>query len=667
MRKWLAQFRGHLKEHPWLVSMIFHTTVLLVMGLWVFADSIGDNVQTITASFQTGTDAEASFSLMPALSIDSPSTDAADWLDEMVETQPAAAAIAIGDFPSTSEPISDIGLEWLQPDPSASFASLRLDSGSAKGEDTGERAVSTAEQIASAGGIESATASVENAIRGELKQGDTLVVWLLDASISLQLNRDRMANRIRAFYEDIGVLSRPATSDGIERHQLFSSVVAFGQSVQEVSRPSPIGAKAIESMTKVPIDKSGVEHTLSAVEAVVDLYRTRQRRKERLLVVVLTDESGDDGLKLEYTITKCRNANAVVHVLGPTAVMGAQEGSQLWSTEMNGRQYDFLLTVNRGPETCLPERLFLPYWHEATLPAWKPKVRPAVAMPWYGGDYREGVLSGFGPYTLTRLALQTGGTFTLYDDGVGDRYDLKKLRDYMPDYGSLTTYRAAIQDNPIRQFVTRSAEQTLREKDLFASPRMIFMGERSPRYPFFPITMYYSPAEFRTRFSNAIRQERKRCEDALHELESLMPDEPSEGWPAALDQEPAQRWRASFVLSYGRSLAVAARYHEYLAACDEAQQSLGSETNAIDFTPGGKFRTSPGAALAGQARNWLEQCVVDHRDTPWADLAAWELEKPFGINIRARSVPRPKPRVGVARPMRPMASGGGQSFSFPSL
>jgi hypothetical protein len=102
----------------------------------------------------------------------------------------------------------------------------------------------------------------------------------------------------------------------------------------------------------------------SSVNQVVQLYRDKRRRRERMVIVLLTDESGDDGMAVEPTVLNCRQHGVAVHVIGPTAVMGLEEGAQLWTSHATGQPLRFLLKVKRGPETCLPERAFLPYWHE---------------------------------------------------------------------------------------------------------------------------------------------------------------------------------------------------------------------------------------------------------------------------------------------------------------
>ncbi|WDQ15974.1 vWA domain-containing protein [Rhodopirellula sp. P2] len=668
MRNLLAEIRAHLKDHPWLISMIFHTAALLVMGLWVFPDWMDRKGQLITASFADLGDQESSFSLMPIAAIEMPDLGDSDLKDEPVETS-LTSELTEMDLPEllpSAEGVEASALEKLLPTPETRLASLRTLMTEVGGDEITDRSESTAEQVGTADGIESATQAVENAIRGELKQGDTLVVWLLDASISLQLNRDRMARRIREFYDEIGALSRPATSDGVEQHRLFSSVVAFGKGIREVSRPSLIGVNAIDAMTRVPVDKSGVENTMAAVDGVLDHYRYKQRRKERLMVVLLTDESGDDVQKLEYTIANCRQAEAVVHVLGPTAVMGMQKGLQRWTAPAAGGGAEYFLTVDRGPESAVPQRIFLPYWHEADVPLKNVKMQPVSAMPWSGSAYRERVLSGFGPYALTRLALQTGGTFTLYDDGVSEQYDVEKLRQYMPSYRSVTDVRLSVQDSLLRSLVVQAADWTMREKQQLAAPRMLFMGTRSPTNPTQFTAIYVTPAEFRSRFSVVVKTERSRSEKALKALNQLLEDSQTSDWRALLEGEESARWRAAFSLARGRLLASMARYHEYIAACERAKDAIQSDTNMLNFMPSSRMNTSPGAALAEHATQVLSECVSEHRGTPWAELANWELEKPFGIEIQARSFPRPTPRVGV--PRMPMTrSGGGSGITVPSL
>ncbi len=536
------------------------------------------------------------------------------------------------------------------------------------------REASTPDAITSVPGVEAAIGKIEEAIRGELEQGDTLVVWLMDASISLQLNRQLMASRLAQFHQSIGLATR---KDGLESrsnpHRLFSCVVAFGNSAKEVQGPTLTGLKAVHEIASLPTDPSGIEMTMSAVNHVVNFYRDREHRRERMIIVLLTDESGDDGLKIEETIFNCRRAGVPVHVIGPTAVMGLQEGSQLWTASVGGQVFPFLLKVNRGPETCLPERAFLPYWHERPLSSWRPNVRPANAVPWHGGEYREGVLSGFGPYTLTRLALQTGGSYLLYDGGGTDRYDLAKLREYLPEYGSLADYHASIDGRPLRKFVVEAAAITMQESENLAPLRMMFFGSRSPQYPFAPISVYMNPSSFRRQFEAAVRLEMRRAKRAAERVDLLMSAYQENGLEYEYAKEDSARWRASFDLSWGRLLAASVRYDEYIATCELLLQTkFGALVNEVMLVPGNQFRVSSSASTAQRASKFLERCQLEHRSTPWSDLAAWELQTGFGIQVQTKEIPPPPPpSATMGFPSSSMGlkshSGGGGSFSFPSL
>ena len=252
-------------------------------------------------------------------------------------------------------------------------------------------------QMRRADGVASAADVVTGAIRRELEQGDTLVVWLLDASISLHENRELLSKKAESFYKSIDAFNTSGEQYGGD-HTLLSSVVSFGRSWNEIMRPTRMGAKAIEKMTEVPIDRSGIENVMAAVNGTVRLYRERRHRNDRLVLVILTDESGDDVTNLEQTIELCREEGVVVHVVGPSAVMGCQKGSQLCQIPQGNRTYPFWLIVNKGPETSLPERFLLPYWHESSVPPWQQDGATAGQSAWYGGSYRERLPSGFGPY-----------------------------------------------------------------------------------------------------------------------------------------------------------------------------------------------------------------------------------------------------------------------------
>ncbi|GAA5509271.1 hypothetical protein Rcae01_04770 [Novipirellula caenicola] len=650
-----------------------HTLLLLALGLWVFDSLAGDNRHRIWATYPSDDSAMADFTVASVSAYD-PTASAPPTAAAVLE-QPVATRL---DTPADLSSLET--LEMSEP-PSAALASMELFERSGKwGEEVRAaeatkklsdltRPASGADALVAVAGIGQAGEVVTGAIRSELEQDNTLVVWLFDASASLTQKRNLMAMHAESFYKSIEAFNTKRRDKDEGDNTLFSSVIAFGQNWREILRPTHVGARAISAMTKVPIDTTGDENVMSAVTQAVRLYREQRKRQERIIIVILTDESGDDTLQLEDTIQYCRSAGVAVHVIGPNAVMGCERGSQLCQVPSGGREYAFWLPVKKGPETSLPERFLVPYWHESALPLWQQSGASVAAnTPWYGGPYRERLHSGFGPFALTRLALQTGGSFTMLDeDGTRSIGSWANRTDYLPDYASVHQYVQSLQDHPVRQFVVDAATLSYQQAELFVPPRMTFLGQRDVVYPYAVLHPYVVPATFRSQLTRALRIERARIEKASAALQSLIVrmEDTSVPW----QDETSPRWQASFDLTKGRVYATQARYREYLAATENVTETLSLETNEITLLPDAQLRTSESRYWVDTAVHSLNKCIDEHPGTPWPYLAQWELDVPVGLRIQPAVIPRPPPP-----PPRPPGgpsfstkSSSGSSFSFPRL
>ena len=300
--------------------------------------------------------------------------------------------------------------------------------------------------VVAADDVGQAVDGVLQGIRGELAKNDLLVCWLIDASISLADDRQVIAERIEPFYREI------EAQDKKKSHKLASSVVAFSDTTWEVIKPTDFSSQIVQAVRNLPLATSGVENVMGAIDSCLEQYA--RRWKGSIVIVVWTDESGDDVLQLESIIQKCKRRGVMVSVVGPTAVLGSEQGRHHYVDKGTG--FAFLIPIKRGPDTSLPERLFLPYWHDSPLAPWsRDDIMAASGTPWYGGPHREGLLSGVGPYALTRLALETGGTFTLLDrkeDRGPFQWDVMKK--YLPDYASVADYVALTNSKPLRKAVS---------------------------------------------------------------------------------------------------------------------------------------------------------------------------------------------------------------------
>jgi hypothetical protein len=639
---------------PWLVSLTLHTLGMLFLALWVAPSLRSVPIERLKASLGGNDGGLAEFSLaapsQPEFAVEASAFDSSAVVTtDLVLPKPVQ-------FDSAAfRPVKPINFSRLSVDVPAA---QKLTEAMAT-----SRTASAIGELRRADGVDGATDVVTRAISRELELGDTLVVWLLDASISLSQNREVLANKAAAFYKSTDSFNTsPDQYSG--QHTLMSSVVAFGRRSSEVLPSTRMGAKAVEAMTRVPIDMSGIENVMAAVSRTVRLYRKTKRRKERIVLVVLTDESGDDLLQLEPTIELCRQEKVAVHVVGPSAVMGCQKGSQLCVLTNNNVDYSFWLTVNKGPETSLPERFLVPYWHESSVPPWRQGGASASLSEWYGGSYRERVPSGFGPYALTRLALQTGGSFTIFEQLPAQAdYDLEHLLQYAPDYGSTRDYRDSIEGKPLRQFIADAAAISFKQPELFTAPRMVFMGARSPYYPYKVEQHYYSPADFRDQLSVAVLRERRRVTQASQVLAQFVAHliDPSIDWEYEYAREESKRWRAWYDLTRGRLLATQARYLEYLATTSQFGGVLSTQCNEVTLHAASALGNPESELLINDAMRCLYRCVSENEGTPWEDLARWELDIPCGLRVEQGTIPRPKPRISSGSPRAP------QQFSFPNL
>ncbi|NBV45980.1 MAG: VWA domain-containing protein [Planctomycetia bacterium] len=324
-----------------------------------------------------------------------------------------------------------------------------------------------------------AASGIVTQIQGDLAEGQTYVVWLLDASISLLESRKVLAKTLEPFLSE----HRPAPG---KQGNLITAVVAYGAGVQMVADYSPLGNYG--DIERLPIDPSGRENVMSAIIAVVNGFQTKfhkdPRRRDRLRIVIWTDESGDDNRLLEDVIALCRATGTVVHVVGPSSALGSDRGLQPWFDKKTKGVY--LLPVTRGPDSYLTERVLLPYWFDTDADAGEfDGVLVADGREWYGGPLRESLLSGVGPYALTRLALQTGGTIRLLDrPGEDRRFDLATMKDYLPEYASAAEIVEPILASPFRLGILQAVRATYDPVNL-TPPRMAFVeAQRSRSYPF---------------------------------------------------------------------------------------------------------------------------------------------------------------------------------------
>jgi hypothetical protein len=446
-----------------------------------------------------------------------------------------------------------------------------------------------------------------------MEERRTLVVWLFDQSGSLTRQRQEIYDRVDRIYEELGVIeaveSKKFRRD--EMQPLLTSVYCFGQGVFPLTaKPTANIVDIREAIGRIPEDPSGTENVFTAVyKAASEFARERKRRNVMLLVV--SDEAGDDQHGLGETVRLCRRFEMPVYCIGVPAPFGRQHTYVKWiDPDPAFDQSPQWSEVRQGPETLLPERVQLAF-----------SAVPKDETP---------IDSGFGPYALTRLCYETGGIyFTVHPNR-----DLKRavrtadvpefsshlryffhpdvMQKYRPDYVSLDEYERLVKSNGARRALVDAA-------------RMSWIANmESPSVNFFK----QSEAVFANELTEAQKMA-ARLEPQVEILYTALRQGQRDR-----DQEVAPRWKAGFDLAMGRVIAVKVRMQAYNAMLAMAKRGMtfeNPENNTWQLKSDPEITVSTQLAnLANKGHEYLQRVVDEHPGTPWAMMAQRELGKPFG-------------------------------------
>jgi hypothetical protein len=447
-----------------------------------------------------------------------------------------------------------------------------------------------------AGSVEGAVDRIAAEILRRLEKGRTLVVWAFDASGSLQAERERLARHIEAVYAHIAQLDKDARAAD---SGLLTAVVAFGQDRQAMTAAPTDDPDTIASAIRaVPLDASGVETTFTTVADAVrkwGRYRDRAGNAYRTMVIVVTDEVGDDPDHLEEAVELATRAKVPVYVLGSQAIFARKEGRMNYTDPKTGHTY-YNLPVTQGPESVVPEQIRLPFW--------------------YGGPQYDVLDSGFGPYALSRLAGATGGIYFVTRLGQTRMgFDPVAMREYKPDWVSRARYEAEVTNHPVRRAVIEAA--------------MITQESKLPGMP----SLFFPPVDG-PEFKQVMEANQALAARTAYTVDAAL--EPINAAVRSRDRETSRRWQAHYDLIRGRLLTAKVRCYEYNWACarmkKDAPKFTKPDSNAWRLVPDAEVHYSDKAAAAGkQAVDLLNKVVAEHPNTPWALLARRELKDPLGF------------------------------------
>lgn len=487
------------------------------------------------------------------------------------------------------------------------------------GTDLGEGVV-LGEPQAVAEGYGAAMSRITQELIRMMREDRLIVAWLFDESESMKDDQKEIREEFYKVYEELGIAVERDKQLKTNKEILLTTISSFGEGLHSITNKPTADINEIRSaIDKIPNDPSGKEHVLAAISKTIESHRrftTGGARK--LAIIVVTDESGDDGDGdlLEDAVKKSKNVRAPIYILGREALFGYKYGRMRWRDPKYG--LDHWLTIHRGPETPYPEALQYDGLHDR----WD-------AHP-----------SGFAPYELARLAKESGGIYFLLpheEENLAGQaaIDARKfafldLKEYIPDLSPRRRYAEYRNSSRFR----RAIGDVVTLLDPRLDPQLQIQES------WYPV----DPARFReagqASFQRALRA-MGLLSQAIAILEKVEP---------LREKEESTRWRANYDLVFAQLLAYRVRLFQFLLVMDTQLTTVPKPTNLqnnvwnvgrvnemlvptdrqIKLT---KIDIDEIKAQLERARQKFEFVKKTHPRTPWANRAQFELNQGYGMKF----------------------------------
>lgn len=473
-----------------------------------------------------------------------------------------------------------------------------------------------------------------------MRQQKVTVVWLFDESGSLEDDRKEIRENYMRVLDELKIASAKDEEIRKGSEQLLTVVASYGQGIHEHTvRPTADIELIKAAIDKVPVDKSGQENMCQSIATIISKYKkTAIVGKRKLAVIVVTDESGDDGDFVEQAISESRAAKAPIYFLGRESMFGYPYARQRWIDEPT--KEEFWIQIRRGPETPFPE-----------------------CLQWNGLHSRGDAQSaGFGPYEQVRMARESGGIFfvlpgeesTLVGQGANDKrkYDFLSMREYQPNLVSRPEYARDRLTSEFRETIWRviSTLNPNGDKLLFqtSDPQLNIQNEH------FPLDLDGFRATAAAQIVKAVRA-MQLIEQGIALLEKVKPLRASEA---------TQRWRGGYDLALAQLYMFRLRLYQYLLAMDKHANNMPapvnpksnewnlwwdrSKTIAPDDAQFSRLKTAFGMKMTREeylamvkteeaaSVERMKAVTTDHPGTPWARRAEAELGLGFGFAVGDR-------------------------------
>jgi len=448
------------------------------------------------------------------------------------------------------------------------------------------------------GGIGDALNQLTHEILNHLADHKVTVVWLLDESASM---RDDHKSISEKFDRVSSELNKFIPVDKKAAGALNHALVGFGEKIDFlIDKPTNDADEVRRAMTKLRIDDTGTENTMRAIREAVGAFSKVVSKDRKMLMVLATDESGDDGAEVEETLQALKKYNVPLYVIGRQSVFGYPYAHHRYVDPITKDVY--YPQIRRGPETA---DLEIFQW-DGLYPRWDEKP------------------SGFAPWELARLTKESGGIYFLLPTEEFLRlrqaektYSITQLKEFMPEYLGRPAYI-----------------QRRTESDLRRNLHQIVAETRGPDFNY----RREFPADPKAQAEAALEEGSKASQrlnvllDVQKRIESLKKHR---------DREPLRRWRAHYDLMLAQVVVFQIKAYEYRALMAQLAQSPRKPSKAptpnlaitfvVEHATKGLAPDAETAKKYSEANHLLNNVIAEYPDTPWADLAKDALTRGFSV------------------------------------
>ena len=488
-----------------------------------------------------------------------------------------------------------------------------------------------------------------------MRRDKLLVVWLFDESESMKDDQQDIKKRIGKVFQELKIVDRDAKKIGISKRlrksarnnrsllkeMMLTSVASFGgQYHPQTKAPTAEIPEILAAIDKIPVDKTGKENMCAAMLEAIGRHKLMKARSRRKLVlIVVSDESGDDGVAIEKVVRQAKTMKSPVYILGRESAFGSLYAHVRWRQPETGRIH--YLPIRRGPETPFPELL----QHDGFR------------------RRHDSHMSGFGPYAQVRLCRETNGVFFQLpheQQDLNDFEDIKykslALQEYKPDRDSRAEYGLKRDRSKFRKAIA----------DVVAminpyNPRVKGIELPRPDYQRFTTNPSDFGPELAKRGQQILRMIRL-FEKAIRHLESVQ---------SLREREESRRWRANYDLVLAQLHWYQLRLFEYGIGLEQfirkdlkARLVKNPKHNRWFIRESGRHLVLPDKQNQKRfgvtpeqlkekhsaAMRRFANIAKYHAGTPWATRARWESRRPFGVTFGSFYRAPPKKTNRPARP-----------------